>query len=37
MKNFGGPVSGQLFIDRGDKVWLAFTIQTDFFNPNGTR
>jgi hypothetical protein len=37
MSNFEGPVSGQLFIDRGDGVWLAFAIQTDFFNPNGTR
>ena len=37
MKNFEGPVPGQLFIDRGDKVRLAFAIQTDFFNPNGTR
>jgi hypothetical protein len=36
IKNIEGPASGQLFIDRGDRVRLAFTIQTDFFNPNGT-
>ena len=37
MKKFDGPQAGKLFIDRGDKVRLAFVIQTDFFNPNGTR
>jgi len=37
MKTFEGPTPGQLFIDRGDKVRLAFAIHVDFFNPNGTR
>jgi hypothetical protein len=30
-------MSGQLFIDRGDKIRLAFAMHIDFFNPNGTR
>ena len=34
MKTFEGPILGQLFIDRGDKIRLAFIIHTDFFNPN---
>jgi Transposase family tnp2 len=37
MKKFKGLTSGRLFIDRGDKVRLAFAIHTDFFNPNGVR
>jgi hypothetical protein len=37
MKNFEGPVPGQLFIDRRGKVRLAFVMFTDFFNPNGSR
>jgi hypothetical protein len=37
MKSFEGPIPGQLFIDRGDKMRLAFAIHVDFFNPNGTR
>ena len=37
MKKFDGPTSGELFIDRGNKVRLAFAIHTDFFNPNGVR
>lgn len=36
MKKFEGPIPGQLFINRGNKIRLAFAIQTDFFNPNGT-
>jgi hypothetical protein len=37
MRTFEGPVRKKLFIDRGNKVRLAFALQTDFFNPNGTR
>ncbi|KAF8234609.1 hypothetical protein L208DRAFT_1548378 [Tricholoma matsutake] len=36
MKSFKGPIPGQLFIDRGDKVRLVFAMHVDFFNPNGT-
>ncbi|KAF8235441.1 hypothetical protein L208DRAFT_1256987, partial [Tricholoma matsutake] len=36
MKSFEGPIPGQLFIDRGDKVRLVFAMHVDFFNPNGT-
>ncbi|KAF8240193.1 hypothetical protein L208DRAFT_1552399, partial [Tricholoma matsutake] len=36
MKLFEGPIPGQLFIDRGDKVRLVFAMHVDFFNPNGT-
>jgi hypothetical protein len=36
MKSFEGPVSRQLFIDRGDKVQLAFAMCVDFFNPDGS-
>lgn len=36
LRDFVGP-DGRLFIDRGDKVRLAFALQVDFFNPNGTR
>ena len=35
LRTFEGPVPGQLFIDRGDKVRLAFAIHVDFFKPNG--
>jgi hypothetical protein len=35
LNTFEGPVPGQLFIDRGDKVRLAFVVHVDFFNPNG--
>jgi hypothetical protein len=35
LKTFEGPVPGQLFIDRGNKVRLAFVVHVDFFNPNG--
>jgi hypothetical protein len=37
MKTFEGPTPGQLFIDRGEKMRLAFIIHTDFFNPRGSR
>jgi hypothetical protein len=37
MRSFEGPVRGQLFIDRGDKIRLAFAIHVDFFNPNGNK
>jgi len=37
MRTFEGPVPGKLFIDRGDKVRLAFAMHVDFFNPNGVR
>ena len=35
LKTFKGPVPGQLFIDRGDKVRLAFVVHVDFFSPTG--
>jgi hypothetical protein len=35
LRTFEGPIPGQLFIDRGDKVRLAFAIHVDFFKPNG--
>lgn len=37
MCHFKGPNGWRLFIDQGDKVCLAFALQVDFFNPNGTR
>ncbi|KAF9062835.1 hypothetical protein BDP27DRAFT_1368545 [Rhodocollybia butyracea] len=37
MKSFEGPTPGKLFIERNGKVRLAFALQLDFFNPNGTR
>ncbi|KIK51855.1 hypothetical protein GYMLUDRAFT_180874, partial [Collybiopsis luxurians FD-317 M1] len=37
MKTFCGLVPGKLFIEREGKIRLAFAIQVDFFNPNGTR
>jgi hypothetical protein len=37
MKTFEGPITGQLFIDRGTKTRLAFIMHTDFFNPSGSR
>lgn len=33
MKDFKGP-DGKLFIDQGHKIWLAFSLHMDFFNPN---
>ncbi|KAF9261327.1 hypothetical protein L218DRAFT_870330, partial [Marasmius fiardii PR-910] len=33
-RNFKGP-DRNLFIDRGDKIRLGFSIHVDFFNPNG--
>lgn len=33
VKDFNGP-DGKLFVDRGDKIRLAFSIHTDFFNPH---
>ncbi|KAF7340362.1 hypothetical protein MVEN_01955500 [Mycena venus] len=39
LKDFEGPIPGQLFIDRrdGKRLRLAYVIFLDFFNPNGTR
>ncbi|KAJ7253834.1 hypothetical protein C8J57DRAFT_1076451, partial [Mycena rebaudengoi] len=37
IREFEGPVSGQLFVDRGRRMRLAFALQLDFFNPNGLR
>jgi hypothetical protein len=37
MRTFGGPIAGELFVNRGSKVRLAFAMHVDFFNPNGTR
>ncbi|KAK0209846.1 hypothetical protein IW262DRAFT_1281007, partial [Armillaria fumosa] len=37
MKTFEGPVPGKLFIDRGEKVRIAYAMQVDFYNPNGIR
>lgn len=34
IKDFKGP-NGKLFVDRGNKIRLAFSIHVDFFNPNG--
>ncbi|KAK0435701.1 uncharacterized protein EV420DRAFT_1281594, partial [Desarmillaria tabescens] len=34
MKTFQGPVPGKLFIDRGEKVRIAYAMQVDFYNPN---
>ncbi|KAH7876537.1 uncharacterized protein C8R40DRAFT_1041834, partial [Lentinula edodes] len=34
IRDFQGP-NGKLFVDRGDKIRLAFSIHLDFFNPNG--
>lgn len=33
IKEFKGP-DGKLFVDRGDKLRLAFSMHVDFFNPN---
>ena len=35
LRELQGPAPGKLFIERGDKVRLAFTLHVDFFNPNG--
>ncbi|KAJ4001505.1 hypothetical protein F5050DRAFT_1545901, partial [Lentinula boryana] len=32
IRDFKGP-DGKLFVDRGDKIRLAFSIHVDFFNP----
>lgn len=37
LKTFPGPVPGELFVDRHNKIRLAFAMHVDFFNPNGTR
>ncbi|KAJ7431595.1 hypothetical protein B0H11DRAFT_2298156 [Mycena galericulata] len=37
LREFEGPVPGRLFVDRGDKMRLPFTVFFDCFNPNGTR
>lgn len=34
IKDFKGP-DGRLFVDRGDKIRLAFSMHMDFFNPHG--
>lgn len=34
VKGFKGP-DGKPFVDRGDKVRLAFSMHLDFFNPHG--
>jgi hypothetical protein len=34
IKDFKGP-DGKLFVDRGDKIRLVFSIHMDFFNPHG--
>ncbi|KAK0230329.1 hypothetical protein IW262DRAFT_1453228 [Armillaria fumosa] len=36
MRQFKGPDGQTLFIDRKGKVHLAFALQMDFLNPNGT-
>ncbi|KAJ7049884.1 hypothetical protein C8F01DRAFT_1348909 [Mycena amicta] len=36
-KTFEGPISGQLFIDRGSRMRLAFCLSLDFFKPRGNR
>lgn len=33
MKDFKGP-DGKSFVDRGDKIRLAFSMHVDFFNPD---
>ncbi|KAE9388311.1 hypothetical protein BT96DRAFT_1004306 [Gymnopus androsaceus JB14] len=33
IKDLKGP-DGKLFVDRGDKICLAFSMHMDFFNPN---
>ena len=35
LKTFEGPVPGELFINHGNKVSLAFILHVDFLNPNG--
>jgi hypothetical protein len=37
MRSFEGPTPGKLFIERREKVRLAFLMHVDFFNPNGVR
>ncbi|KAG0700171.1 hypothetical protein DFH29DRAFT_1001347 [Suillus ampliporus] len=36
LRQFGGPVPGLLFIDRGEEGRYAFALHVDFFNPEGT-
>ena len=33
-RDFCGP-DGKLFLDAGDKIRLAFSLNIDFFYPNG--
>ncbi|KAJ6547259.1 hypothetical protein B0H19DRAFT_893130, partial [Mycena capillaripes] len=37
LKNFKGPGEHKVFVERGEGMRLAFAVQLDFFNPNGTR
>nr|GAT58598.1 predicted protein [Mycena chlorophos] len=37
IRMFPGPVPNELFIQRGDRMRLAFEILVDFFNPHGLR
>ncbi|KAI9568684.1 hypothetical protein HD554DRAFT_2172148 [Boletus coccyginus] len=34
---FGGPIPGKLFINRGDEGQYAFTLHVNFFNPEGMK
>ena len=34
LQSFEGPIPGQLFIDKGINIRLAFSMNVDFFNPN---
>ncbi|KAJ8482680.1 hypothetical protein ONZ45_g14866 [Pleurotus djamor] len=36
-RDFKGPDSDKLFVNRGDKLRLAFAMHVDFFHPNGNR
>nr|GAT48239.1 predicted protein [Mycena chlorophos] len=37
LRSFPGPVPDELFVNRGDRMRLAFEILIDFFNPHGLR
>ncbi|KIK79709.1 hypothetical protein PAXRUDRAFT_16187 [Paxillus rubicundulus Ve08.2h10] len=37
LREFGGPIPGKLFIDRGDEGQYAFALHVDFFNPEGMK
>ena len=37
LREFGGPIPGKLFIDRGDEGRYAFALHVDFFNPEGMK